>query len=174
MAYEAMSRNVTDDNTVRDGTREYLSFRLGSEEYGIPILTVQEIRGYEPATRMVSAPSYILGVLNLRGFIVPILDIRIKFGLANAAYDSQTVTIVLNIGTRVVGMVVDAVSDVVALKASEIKPAPEMSDSIATQYITGIATIEQAQEQRMLILMDIEQFMRSAEMGLIAQAVSND
>lgn len=145
---------------------EYLSFHLGSEQYGIPILTVQEIRVYEPATRVAGAPAHILGVQNLRGVIVPILDMRHKFGLDQVAYDDQTVTIVLNIGSKVVGMVVDSVSDVVALKAGDIKPAPDFSDAAAGQYVTGIATIDSPQQQRMLILMDIERFMDSHDMGL--------
>jgi purine-binding chemotaxis protein CheW len=151
---------------------EYLSFRLGAEEYGIEILKVQEIRGYEIATRMVNAPHYILGVQNLRGVIVPILDMRIKFGMDNVVYDSQTVTIVLNIADRVVGMVVDAVSDVVALKGEDIKPAPDFSGAVGTQDVIGIATIKQGEQHRMLILMDIEQLMSSSETGLIAAAAS--
>ncbi len=153
-----------------DRKGEYLSFRMGAEEYGIDILRVQEIRGFEAATRMVNAPPHVLGVLNLRGVIVPILDLRIRFGMAEVKYDSQTVTIVLNIGTRVIGMVVDAVQDVVALQAGQIKPAPEFTGAIDTAQVIGIATISQGETQRMLILLDIEQFMRSGEMGLIASS----
>lgn len=154
-------------STVTHGNAEYLSFRLGAEEYGINILKVQEIRGYEASTRMVNAPAYVLGVLNLRGVIVPILDMRIKFGMADVVYDSQTVTIVLNIGERVVGMVVDAVSDVVALKGEDIKPAPEFSGAVSTAQVIGIATVVQGDAQRMLILLDIEKLMDSADMGLM-------
>lgn len=145
---------------------EYLSFRLGAEEYGIDILKVQEIRGFENCTRMVNAPAYVLGVLNLRGVIVPILDMRIRFDMADVAYDSQTVTIVLNISNRVVGMVVDAVSDVVELRNEDIKPAPEFSSAVSAQHVIGIASLEHGTEQRMLILMDIEKLMTGAEMGL--------
>lgn len=151
------------------GAGEYLSFRLGDEEYGISILSVQEIRGYEPSTRIVNAPAYLLGVLNLRGVIVPVLDMRIKFGITDVVYNSQTVTIVLNIGERVVGMVVDAVSDVVALKAEEIRPAPEFSGNVATENVIGLAALQQGNTQRMLILMDIQKLMTSADMGLVAQ-----
>lgn len=147
---------------------EYLSFRLGNEEYGIDILKVQEIRGYEKATRMVNAPPFVLGVLNLRGVIVPVLDMRLKFGMQDAAYTHQTVTIVLNLANCVVGMVVDAVSDVLALSGNEIKPAPEFEGAIGTQHVIGIATISQGEQHRMLILMDIEKLMGSADMGLVS------
>ncbi len=152
---------------VESKVNEFLSFRLGREEYGIDILSVQEIRGYEVPTRMANAPAYILGVVNLRGVIVPILDMRIKFGMDTVEYTSQTVTIVLNIASRVVGMVVDSVSDVIALSPQSIKPAPQFSSAVATEHIIGIATLEQEQRQRMLVLMDIEKLMGSADMGLI-------
>ncbi len=150
-------------------TGEYLSFRLGAEEYGIDILKVQEIRGYEAPTRMVNAPTEVLGVLNLRGVIVPVLDLRIRFGMAEVKYDSLTVTIVLNIGARVMGMVVDSVSDVMALGAAQIKPAPEFSGAIDSAEVTGLATIEQGDTHRMLILLDIERLMGSSGMGLLSE-----
>lgn len=165
----AREQTSTGASAVAQGPGEYLSFRLGAEEYGINILKVQEIRGYEASTRMVNAPHYVLGVLNLRGVIVPILDMRIKFGMADVVYDSQTVTIVLNIGDRVVGMVVDAVSDVVALKGEDIKPAPEFSGAVSTAQVIGIATVQQGEMQRMLILLDIDKLMGSAEMGLMPE-----
>ena len=150
--------------------REYLSFQLGSVEYGIDILKVQEIRGFETSTRMVNAPAYVLGVLNMRGIIVPILDMRLKFEMAEVAYNSQTVTIVLNVANRVVGMVVDAVQDVVAIQATEVKPAPDFNGAVNTQHIIGIATVDQAEQQRMLVLLDIEKLMSSADMGLVTEA----
>ena len=148
--------------------REYLTFRLGSEEYGIDILKVQEIRSYEPPTKIANAPSYLKGVVNLRGVIVPIVDLRIKFNCLNANGEAEinsfTVVIVLNVRGRVVGAVVDSVSDVMQLTEQMIQPAPEMSNSIVdTTYITGIANVS----DRLLILMDIESLMGSAEMGLI-------
>ena len=149
---------------------EYLSFQLGSVEYGIDILKVQEIRGFETSTRMFNAPAYVLGVLNMRGIIVPILDMRIKFGIADVAYNSQTVTIVLNVAQRVVGMVVDAVQDVVAIQAADVKPAPDFNGAVNTQNIIGIATIDQAEQQRMLVLLDIEKLMASADMGLVTES----
>jgi purine-binding chemotaxis protein CheW len=148
---------------------EYLSFRLGAEEYGIDILKVQEIRGYDEPTRMANAPSFIKGVVNLRGVIVPIVDLRIKFGLEEVRYDGVTVTIVLNIGQRVIGVVVDSVSDVIELQPDDIKPTPEFSGALATEHITGIGTLQHGEQARMLILMDIEKLMSSADMGLIPE-----
>ena len=143
---------------------EFLTFRLGAEEYGIDILKVQEIRSYEQPTRIANAPSFIKGVVNLRGVIVPIVDLRLKLGCDSAEYNSFTVVIVLNVKGRVVGAVVDSVSDVLALDAQTIKPAPELSSaSVDTSFITGIGSVG----ERMLILMDIEGLMASEEMGLI-------
>lgn len=146
---------------------EYLSFRLGSEEYGIPILVVQEIRGYTEPTRIANAQPFIKGVLNLRGVIVPIVDLRIKFGQANIAYNYLTVTIVLNIGTRVLGIVVDAVSDVAALNDAQIKPAPDFQAEVDASFITGLAMLNQGEGSRMLILMDIEKLLSDPDMGLL-------
>ncbi len=150
---------------------EYLTFRLGAEEYGIDILRVQEIRSYEQPTRIANAPSFIKGVVNLRGVIVPIIDLRLKLGCAQAEYNDFTVVVVLNVRGRVVGAVVDSVSDVLELKRDDIKPAPELNSSIDASYITGIGTIKTGQGdsecERMLILMDIEGLMSSADMGLI-------
>ncbi len=142
---------------------EFLTFRLGGEEYGIDILKVQEIRSYEQPTRIANAPSFIKGVVNLRGVIVPIVDLRLKLGCETADYNSFTVVIVLNVRGRVVGAVVDSVSDVLALDKDTIKPAPEMSSAVDTSFITGIGNVA----DRMLILMDIEGLMSSEEMGLI-------
>jgi len=145
-------------------------FRLGAEEYGSPILMVQEIRGYSEPTRIANAPDFILGVLNLRGVIVPIIDLRLKLNQPEAPYNDLTVSIVLNIGQQVIGVVVDAVSDVIALKGEQIKPAPDFQSSVDAAYITGIATIEQGGQHRMLILMDIAKLLSSAEMGLLGSA----
>ncbi len=147
--------------------REFLAFKLGGEEYGIDILRVQEIRSYEEPTRMANAPAFIKGVINLRGVIVPIVDMRIKFGLSEVRYDSFTVVIVLNIGNQVVGMVVDGVSDVITLSPEQLKPVPEMSSAIGSDHILAIGSLD----KRMLILLDIEKLMSSAEMGLMTQTV---
>ena len=152
-------------NAAHGGTREYLSFKLGAEEYGIDILKVQEIRGYENPTRIANAPHFIKGVVNLRGVIVPIVDMRIKFGFANVTYDQFTVVIILNVAGRIVGMVVDGVSDVINLTSEQIRPAPEMGSGVNAKYIIGLGTID----ARMLILVDIEKLMSSADMELMEQ-----
>ncbi|MFZ5521226.1 MAG: chemotaxis protein CheW [Pseudomonadota bacterium] len=148
-------------------SREVLTFRLGAEEYGIDILTVQEIRSYEPPTRIANAPAYLKGVIDLRGVIVPIVDLRVKFNCLNAQGEAEindfTVVIVLNVRGRVLGAVVDSVSDVVQLSPEIIKPAPQMTTLVDTSYITGIAKLG----ERLLIVTDIEALMSSAEMGLI-------
>ena len=146
---------------------EFLTFRLGGEEYGIDILKVQEIRSYEQPTRIANAPSFIKGVVNLRGVIVPIVDLRLKLGCETAEYSALTVVIVLNVKGRVVGAVVDSGSDVLELAKDAIKPAPEMASAIDAGFITGIGSVKTGEEQRMLILMDIEGLMASAEMGLL-------
>jgi purine-binding chemotaxis protein CheW len=142
--------------------REFLAFTLGKEEYGIDILRVQEIRGYDTVTRIANAPDYIKGVVNLRGIIVPIVDMRIKFDMSTVKYDETTVVIILNFADRVVGIVVDGVSDVIALKAEQIKPAPEFGASLDTKYLQGLGTVD----ERMLILVDIEKLMTSQDMEL--------
>lgn len=145
---------------------EFLTFRLGAEEYGIDILRVQEIRSYEEPTRIARAPHFIKGVVNLRGVIVPVVDLRIKLGCEKVEYNGFTVVIVLNVHGRVVGAVVDSVSDVLEMSRDLIKPAPEMNSTVDTSFITGIASVG----ERMLILMNIEALMSSADMGLMDAA----
>jgi purine-binding chemotaxis protein CheW len=160
------ARRIASHESARAATAaggEFLTFRLGAEEYGIDILKVQEIRSYEQPTRIANAPSFIKGVVNLRGVIVPIVDLRLKLGCDSNDYNSFTVVIVLNVRGRVVGAVVDSVSDVLELSRDSIKPAPEMASAVDTSFITGISSVN----DRMLILMDIEELMASAEMGLI-------
>jgi purine-binding chemotaxis protein CheW len=146
--------------------REYLTFRLGEEEYGIDILKVQEIRGYEQPTRIANAPAFVKGVVNLRGVIVPIVDLRLKFGLGSAEYNDFTVVIILNLGSRVVGAVVDSVSDVMELSADQIRQAPEIDSGVDASYITGLGTLN----DRMLILLAIDQLMGASEMALVEHA----
>jgi purine-binding chemotaxis protein CheW len=161
-----MSASPSANRTDTSAGNEYLAFKLGQEEYGIDILKVQEIRGYESVTRIANAPEFIKGVINLRGIIVPIVDMRIKFNLGEPRYDQFTVVIILSIAGRVVGMVVDSVSDVTTLQPEQIRPAPEMGTALNTDYLVGLGTLE----ERMLILLDIERLMSSTEMGLIQQA----
>jgi len=147
---------------------EFLTFTLGQEEYGMDILKVQEIRGYDSVTAIANTPDFIKGVINLRGIIVPIIDLRIKFNLGKADYDQFTVVIILNLSNRVVGVVVDSVSDVLTLALEQIKDAPALSTSLDTRYIMGLGTVE----ERMLILVDIEKLMSSRDMELVEEAVA--
>ena len=146
---------------------QFLSFRLGAEEYGIDILKVQEIRSYEPPTRIAGVPAFVKGVVNLRGVIVPIVDLRLAFALDEVRYDDLTVVIILNVAQRVVGAVVDAVSDVVELKAEHIRPAPEFSDALGASHILGLGALKSGDVERLLILTDIEKLMTGTAMGLI-------
>ena len=148
--------------------REVLSFRLGREDYGIDILNVQEIKGYAHPTRIANAPSYVLGVLNLRGVIVPIVDLRRKFGLDEARYDESTVTIILNVGRRVVGVVADGVSDVLNLPHDRIKPAPAFSSAVDASFVTGLASLSDDDDTGLLIVLDIARLIGSADIGLEA------
>jgi len=156
---------MASENTASSGTvgGEFLTFTLGPEEYGIDILKVQEIRGYDAVTTIANTPNFIKGVINLRGIIVPIVDMRIKFNLENVTYDQLTVVIILNLESRVVGMVVDGVSDVIALTPEQIKAAPQFGATLDTKYLMGLGTVD----ERMLILVDIEKLMSSHDMELM-------
>lgn len=160
-----MSESSNNANSLNAIT-EVLTFTLGREEYGINILKVQEIRGYEAVTPIANAPAFIKGVINLRGDIVPIVDLRLRFNQSDPRYDEFTVVIILNVAERTLGVVVDSVSDVLSLKPQEIKPAPHFSVSFDTRYLLGLGTVD----ERMLILVDIEGLMSSKEMALIDDA----
>ncbi|MCZ8293131.1 MAG: chemotaxis protein CheW [Hylemonella sp.] len=147
---------------------QYLTLRLGKEEYAIDILRVQEIRSYEEPTRMVNAPAFIKGVVNLRGVIVPIVDLRMKLALDKVEYNEFTVVIILNVRGTVIGAVVDSVSDVVTLAADAIKPAPQFETTLDTRFITGLANVG----ERMLIVMNMEALMSNAEMGMLATVIN--
>lgn len=153
--------------TTSNGAREYLTFRLDQEEYGIDILKVQEIRGYEPPTRIANAPNFIKGVVNLRGTIVPIVDMRLKFNCSKTEYDSFTVVIILNLHARIVGIVVDSVSDVMELPAESLKSAPDVDSVIGNDSVLGLGSLG----DRMLILLDIEKLMSGVDMELAPDVV---
>lgn len=155
------------DTPAATRNNEFLTLRLGAEEYGIDILKVQEIRNYEAVTAIANAPDFIKGVVNLRGTIVPVVDMRIKFNLGNVEYTPFTVVIILNVAGRVVGMVVDSVSDVITLVPDQIHPAPEFGAALDTEYIIGLGTVD----KRMLILMDIERLMTGRDMALMDASV---
>ncbi|GGY59956.1 chemotaxis protein CheW [Marinobacter zhanjiangensis] len=142
--------------------REFLTFRLGEEEYAIDILKVQEIRGYGGVTRIARAPSFIKGVINLRGTIIPIVDLRDRFGVGELTYDEFTIVIVLNLSDRVVGIVVDSVSDVMRLTEDHIRPAPDFSTAVDTRYIEGLADMDDG----MVIVLEINGMMSDPGMEL--------
>lgn len=154
----------------RQAMRELLTFTLGNEEYCIDILKVQEIRGYEVVTRIANTPNFIKGVINLRGNIIPIVDLRLKLQLGEARYDQNTVVIILTILKRVIGVVVDSVSDVISLPPDSIRPAPDFGSVLATEYILGLATVD----DRMLIHIDIEKLMGSRDMALVSDVSGAD
>lgn len=161
-----VTENATVNPTASAGG-EYLTFTLGHEEYGMDILKVQEIRGYDVVTAIANTPAFIKGVINLRGIIVPIIDLRIKFNLGNVDYTDTTVVIILSLSNRVVGVVVDSVSDVLTLTHEQIKDAPTFSTTLDTRHILGLGTVD----QRMLILVDIEKLMSSKDMELVDAAI---
>lgn len=145
------------------GTRkEYLTFRLSAESYAIDILKVQEIQGYGGVTRIARAPAFIKGVINLRGTIVPIIDLRERFGVGEAEYNELTIMIILRLETRTLGIVVDSVSDVLPLAEEDIRPAPTFNAAVDTRYIRGLADAE----EEMLIVLDIDGLMSDPSMGL--------
>ena len=148
------------------GSHQVLTFTLGEETYGVDILRVQEIRGYSTVTRIPQAPAHVLGVLNLRGSIVPIVDMRMRFNLAQAEYTPLTVIIVLSVespvGRRDFGVVVDGVSDVIDVAAADIKPAPELGEHVSTEFIEGLAAVS----GRMVMLLDIDTLIGGDVTGL--------
>jgi purine-binding chemotaxis protein CheW len=162
-----MHDNHKSEGAASAGT-EFLTFTLGEENYGIGILKVQEIRGYEAVTRIANTPDFIKGVINLRGVIVPVVDMRIKFHLGSVEYNQFTVVIVLNVGGRIIGMVVDGVSDVIELTPEQIHPTPELGTGIDTQYIIGLGSVD----ERLIILLDIEKLMSAKDMALIERAAA--
>lgn len=144
---------------------EYLAFKVGNSEYGVNIQQVQELRTYEPVTSLAASPDFMKGVVNLRGVIVPIVDLRIKLGYKNPVYDSFTVVVVLSIESKVFGLVVDGVSDVVRLKESQIDPARGISGSIKGEYLMGLGSID----DRMIILVDMFKFLSDGQSRLFDQ-----
>ena len=163
-----MNDSRADDAASSAPKKEFLTFRLGREEYCIDILKVQEIRGYDTVTSIANTPDFIKGVINLRGNIVPIVDLRIKFRLPEVGYDATTIVIILNLKKKMIGMVVDSVSDVIAVPFEEIREAPRFGSTINTEFISGMATVE----GRMLIVVDIERLMSSEDLQLIEQVAS--
>jgi len=167
MQSPSLSRQPARATPVGADAGQFLTLRLGEEEYAIDILRVQEIRSYEEPTKMVNSPGFIKGVVNLRGVIVPIVDLRLKLNIPKVVYDEFTVVIILNIRGMVVGAVVDAVSDVVTLTSQHIKPAPQFESAIDARFIVGLANLD----ERMLIVMNMEALMNTAELGMMASSL---
>jgi len=157
---------MDDKPQAQDQGREYLAFSLGGEEYVVDILKVQEIRTYEGVTRIANMPPFIKGVMNLRGTVVPVVDLRIRFNVGKAEYDATTIVIVMNIGKRTIGVVVDGVSDVVVLRPSDLRAAPEIAGVLRAEFLQGVAILD----KRLLIVVDIDGLMSSREMGLLESA----
>jgi purine-binding chemotaxis protein CheW len=162
-----MQTEVADQSTATD-SREVLSFRLGDEQYGIDILKVQEIRGCDAPTRIANTASFIRGVIDLRGSIVPIVDMRIKFNLERADYNEFTVVIILSLAERVVGIVVDGVSDVLTLAPEQIKSVTSLGSAVSGNFLSGVGTTDDS----LILLLDIERLMASPEMQLVDAATA--
>lgn len=156
------------DNTQAAApTVQQLTFNLAGEEYGVDILSVREIRGWARVTRIPQTPGYLLGVLNLRGAIVPIMDLRLRFGLERESYGDSTVVIIVAVAERLFGIVVDAVSDVVDIDPAAIKPVPDMGAVVDTRYLRGLAT----HVERMVMLLDVEKLMRPEDVETLDAAL---
>lgn len=149
--------------TLESSKNEFLSFQLGEEEFCLEILKVQEIRGYAGVTSIANTPDYIKGVVNLRGEVVPILDLRIKLQCERVEYNELTVVIILNLGGHQLGIVVDGVSDVIALNADQIQDLPEVLSSIDTRFMTGVAIID----SHTVVLLDIEKLLNKDELDSV-------
>jgi purine-binding chemotaxis protein CheW len=156
----------TDLSNVDSSAQQFLTFKLAGEEYGVGILSVQEIRGWSAVTAIPHSPAWLLGVINLRGVVVPIIDLRLKFNYARADYNEFTVVIILNLKERVIGIVVDGVSDVITLGSAQIKPAPSLGSATDTSHIIGFGTLD----ERMRILMDVERLMANADLSAVTRS----
>jgi len=160
--------DLTKDVTSDGSKREFLTFLLAGEEYGVDILRTQEIKGWDTVTNIPNTPDYILGVINLRGTIAPIIDLRLRFNLEKKEYDATTVVIVLNVErdglpTRIMGVVVDAVSDVYNVPEGDIKPSPDFGTAVDTEFVTGLATVGET----MVIVLNIDYMLNSAELEVL-------
>ncbi|NOT54962.1 MAG: purine-binding chemotaxis protein CheW [Deltaproteobacteria bacterium] len=155
---------LTQQFTVTADTQQYLTFTLGNEEYGVPILTVQEIKGYIPATPIPHTPAYINGVMDLRGVIMPVIDLRVKFGMPSAEYDQFTVIIVVKVKNKMLGLVVDAVSDVLSVKSGELQATPEFGGQVDTRFIQGLAKAG----DKLVVLLDLDRVLSEEEFTTVS------
>ena len=161
--------DATDGINIDGESSQFLTFILDDEAYGVEILRVQEIKGWTPVTRIPNTPDYMQGVLNLRGTIVPIVDMRMRFDLKHAEYTPITLVIVLSVksdqGERVIGLVVDSVSDVIDVAAQDVKATPDFGTSLNTKFINGIAT----SNENMVMLLDVDKLLSVEEMSVLSQ-----
>ncbi|HRC73632.1 MAG TPA: chemotaxis protein CheW [Candidatus Competibacter sp.] len=157
------SRGLLKREATAEGL-QYLTFSLAGEEYGVDILKVQEIRGWAPVTKVPNAPAFVRGVMNLRGAIVPVIDLRLRFNLESVEYTKTTVVIVVTVqsasGSRIIGTVVDGVSDVLNLNVADIQPAPDFGTAVHTEFISGLVTVEAG----MVMLLDVDRLLSVEEM----------
>ena len=171
MSAEAQLETHDESGQIGGEGNQYLTFLLAGEEYGVDILRVQEIRGWDTVTKIPNTPDYIKGVINIRGTIVPIIDLRRRFGLGDKAYGPTTVVIVLRVESetsdRTMGIVVDAVSDVYNIADGEEKPAPDFGSEIDTEYVRGLATVD----ENMVILLDIDRLINNGVLAQVEEAV---
>ena len=158
---------MQDDKQIAAQVSQQLTFALAGEEYGVEILAVREIRSWSRVTRIPQTPDYVLGVLNLRGAIVPVMDLRLRFGLARESYGDETVMIIVAIGERLFGIVVDAVSDVIDIDPAATKPVPDMGAVVDTRYLKGLVT----HDERMVMLLDVEKLMRPEDVDTLDSAL---
>lgn len=159
--------NMSDNTRSEALQSQYLTVNLAHEEYGIDILAVREIRGWTPVTRIPQAPHYVLGVLNLRGAIVPVIDMRLRFGLEREAYGTTTVTVIITVAGRNFGVVVDAVSDVLDVTSDAIRPVPDMGTTVDTEYLKGLT----AAGERMVLLLDVDKLLQPHDAKMLEAAL---
>jgi len=167
MSQAAVGEEATQHDSEK-AFKELLTFFLAGEEYGVDILRVQEIKGWDSVTNIPNTPDYIRGVINIRGSIVPIIDMRLRFNLEMKEYDATTVVIVLNVvksgkANRTMGVVVDAVSDVYNVPADDVKASPDFGTAVDTEFVTGLATID----EKMIIVLDIDNMLNAAELAVV-------
>lgn len=163
----SQTASLSQAQAVESAVTQYLTVNLAQEEYAIDILAVREIRGWTPVTRIPQAPSYVLGVLNLRGAIVPVLDLRLRFGLVREEYSATTVTVIITVAGRHFGAVVDGVSDVLDVEASSIKPVPDMGTAVDTEYLKGLTSVG----QRMVLLLDVDKLLQPQDAQMLEAAL---
>ncbi len=168
MSTAVVERNELQASAAED-ERQYLTFQLGEEFYGVNILKVQEIKGYTNVTRIPNTPDYMKGVLNLRGTIVPIINLRMKFGMEQIEHTAFTVIVVVVVRERVMGMIVDAVSDVLTVGANDVKPSPSFGTKVNTSFIDGIATAQ----EHLVTLLDIDQVLTDHEMEQVESVAAD-